>query len=150
VADITLPESLDRLSFVTRIEPNRISVSDQDRWAAPLEGMVRRTLAADLARRLPGRTVQMPGDPPVKGRSLKVVVNLRQFIGDQAGHVVLDADWSVMSDGRTVLPGRPESITVQAASPNAGAIAAAMSQALAMLSDRIATAIATRHARTGM
>jgi uncharacterized lipoprotein YmbA len=141
VSQVSLPESLDRLSFVTRIEPNRINVSDQDRWAAPLEGMVRRVLATNLASRLPGRTVRMPGDPPSKGRSLKIIVNIRQFIGDQTGHVVLDADWAATMNDRTTLSGRPETISVQATSPKAGSITTAMSQALGTLSDRIAAAI---------
>ncbi len=139
---VTLPESLDRLSVVTQIAPNRINVSDQDRWAAPLDGMTRRALASDLELRLPGRTVRMPGDPASHGPAIKVTVNIRRFIGDQAGRVVLDADWAATQDGRPFLPSRQETISVQAGSAQAGAISAAMSQALATLSDRIAAGIA--------
>ncbi|HST76354.1 MAG TPA: ABC-type transport auxiliary lipoprotein family protein, partial [Acetobacteraceae bacterium] len=67
VGQITLPAELDRLSLVTREGANRIAVSDQDRWAAPLDGMIRRVLATDLSRRLPAGAVVAPGDPVPPG-----------------------------------------------------------------------------------
>ncbi|MBN9563662.1 MAG: membrane integrity-associated transporter subunit PqiC [Alphaproteobacteria bacterium] len=140
VGQITLPAELDRLSFVTREDANRISVSDQDRWAAPLEGMVRRVLAADLARRLPAGAVIAPGDP-VPPNAHTVTLTIRNFIGDASGHVVLDADWAVsQGKGRPAIIHR-ETIAREAGSGEAGAIAAAMSQALGVLSDRIAAAL---------
>jgi uncharacterized lipoprotein YmbA len=140
IGQITLPAELDRLSFVTREGANRIAVSDQDRWAAPLEGMVRRVLAADLARRLPAGSVIAPGDPVPPG-ARTVTLTIRNFIGDASGHVVLDADWAVsQGKGHPALIHR-ETITREAGSGDAGAIAAAMSQALGVLSDRIASAL---------
>ena len=104
-------------------------MSGQDRWAAPLDGIVRRVLAADLASRMPGADVIAPGDPMPSGHALTVDVNLRQFIGDANGQVILDADWSVRGSAKT----HPISLTRQAGSGKADAIAAAMS---ALLADR--------------
>jgi uncharacterized lipoprotein YmbA len=140
VGQITLPAELDRLSFVTREGANRIAVSDQDRWAAPLEGMIRRVLAADLSRRLPAGAVVAPGDPVPPG-ARSVTLTIRNFIGNASGHVVLDADWAVsQGKGHPAIIHR-ETITREAGSGDAAAVAAAMSQALGALSDRIAAAL---------
>lgn len=142
IGHVSIPGPLDRLSFVTRSGPNRIDVSDQDRWAAPLDGMIARVVAADLAARLPADRVLAPGDPTPQSRSLTVVLNIRQFVGDTAGKVVLDVDWSVLDRQQHPRLTQRASITRQAASGQAGAIAAAMSDALGELSDRIAATLA--------
>jgi uncharacterized protein len=140
VGQVTLPAMLDRLSFVTREDANRISVSDQDRWAAPLEGMIRHVLAADLARRLPAGAVVAPGDPVPPG-ARSVTLTIREFLGDASGHVALDADWAISRGNRDDAPIHRETITREAGSGDAGAVAAAMSQALGVLADRIAAAL---------
>lgn len=142
VGQVMLPPALDRNSFVRRVGPEQLEMSGQDRWAAPLDGIVRRVLAADLASRMPGADVIAPGDPMPSGHVLTVDVNLRQFIGDANGQVILDADWSVRGSAKT----HPISLTRQAGSGKADAIAAAMSALLADLSDHIAAALASRAA----
>ena len=140
VGQITLPAELDRLSFVTREGANRIAVSDRDRWAAPLDGMIRRVLATDLSRRLPAGAVVAPGDPVPPG-ARSVTLTIRNFIGNASGHVVLDADWAVsQGKGHPAIIHR-ETIAREAGSGDAAAIAAAMSQALGALADRIASAL---------
>ena len=140
VGQVTLPAMLDRLSFVTREDANRIAVSDQDHWAAPLDGMIRHVLAADLARRLPAGAVVAPGDPVPPGAH-SVTLTVREFLGDASGHVTLDADWAVSRGNGRAAPVHRETITREAASGDSGAIAAAMSQALGILADRIASAL---------
>ncbi len=140
VGQITLPAELDRISFVTRVGANRVSVSDQDRWAAPLDGMIRRVLATDLSRRLPAGSVVAPGDPVPPG-ARSVTLAIRNFIGDASGHVVLDADWAVSQSKSHPAIIHRETITREAGSGDAGATAAAMSQALGVLSERIAAAL---------
>ena len=80
----------------------------------------------------------MPGDPTPAGPLLTVVVNVREFIGDAAGKVRLDADWSVLDRNQHPLSIERASIAREAGSAQAGPIAAAMSDALAELSQRIA------------
>jgi uncharacterized lipoprotein YmbA len=138
VGDVSIPPMLDRAAFVTREGANRIDVSDQNRWAAPLETMIRRVLADDLSRALPPRAVIAPGEPvPPDART--VVVSIRDFIGDSSGRVRLEADWTLTA-GKPPKPEmtRHEIIVEQAASGDPGAIAAAMSRALGALSQRIA------------
>lgn len=144
VGRVELPGDLDRDAVVTRIGANRLNVSDQDRWGGPFDEMIQRVLAADLGSRLPSGMVLAPGDPvPPKGaRTLRI--NVRQFIGDSAGHVVLDVDWSLLA-GKPPAPTltRHESLTADAGSDRTTAIVAAMSRLLGELSDRIAGTIAS-------
>lgn len=141
VAPVMLPGSLDRLSYVAQSGPDRLVISDQDRWAEPLDGMIRRVLASDLGSCLPGK-VLAPGDPPPPGPVRQVRVNVRQFAADQAGHVTLTADWSVLSGvQQTVVRRGTETIPIPARSARAQDAVGAMSQALGVLSGRIAESL---------
>jgi uncharacterized lipoprotein YmbA len=142
VGRVELPGDLEREAVVTRIGANRLNVSDQDRWGGPFDEMIQRVLASDLGSRLPSGMVLAPGDPVPPSGVRTVRVNVRQFIGDAAGHVVLDVDWSLLA-GKQPVPVliRHETLTADAGSSRATAIVAAMSRLLGELSDRIATAI---------
>ncbi len=138
VGDVNLPSTLDRLALVTRGTGNQVNVSDQDRWAAPLDELVRRALTADLRERLPAGSVLAPGDPTSQG-ARTLMLNVQQFMADSTGHVVLEADWSLQ---RADKPGgvRHEAIQTTTNGQGAEAIADAMSRALGELADRITAA----------
>lgn len=142
VGRVQLPGDLDRDSLVTRIGPNQLNVSDQDRWAGPFDEMIQRVLAADLGTRLPSGTVLAPGDPVPSGGARSVAVTIRQFVGDSAGRVVLEADWSLVS-AKTQRPEarHHEFLTANAGSGQPPAIVAAMSRLVGELADRIAAAL---------
>jgi uncharacterized lipoprotein YmbA len=142
VGHVALPGTLDRLSVVTRGAGARIEVSDQDRWAAPLDELVRRALTADLRDRLGAGRVLAPGEPAPPGGVRTVAVTVQQFIGDASGHVVLTADWTVATcNARTPGPNPHAALEVDAGSANADSVAAAMSHALGQFADQIAAAL---------
>jgi uncharacterized protein len=143
IGQVQLPPTLDRLSLVTRTGPDQLAVSDENRWAAPLDDIVRRTLAADLAARLPPGSVLAPGDPVPSSGARTLTVDVQDFIPDQR-HVTLNARWTLLAGTppRPVLTKR-EMIDMTAASPTTAAEVAAMSRALGTLADRIAAHLAT-------
>jgi uncharacterized lipoprotein YmbA len=49
---IKLPQYLDRDEVVTRVGPNRLELSDRDRWAEPLADNFKQVLAQDLTHSL--------------------------------------------------------------------------------------------------
>jgi len=53
VGTIEMPQTLDRPQFVRRSGTNTVELAELDRWSEPLDGMIRRSLADDLAARLP-------------------------------------------------------------------------------------------------
>jgi len=114
---------------------NRIEVSDQDRWAAPLNELIRRALTEDLRERLPPGSVLAAGDTmPATART--IMLNVQQFMADGSGRVELDADWATHQHN-TKSATRHAAIEVRTTGQGGDAVAAAMSEALAQLADRI-------------
>src|SRR5271155_2651372 len=52
IGPIKLPEYLDRDEVVTRVGPNRLELSDQNRWAEPLDNNFKQVMAQDLTQLL--------------------------------------------------------------------------------------------------
>ena len=135
VDHVALPEMLDRLSMVREGPGNHVSVSDTDRWAAPLDEQVRRTLTEDLQQRLPAGTVFAAGDPAPPG-ARTLTLNVQQFVADANGQVTLEADWS-LHGGKGTSNVRHVAFQVASKGQGGDAVATAMSRALADLADRI-------------
>jgi uncharacterized protein len=142
VSNVNVPASLDRRSVVLRTSADQVEVSEQARWAAPLDGMIRRVLAADLAQRIGRDKVVAPGDPVPPGPSRVVALNLQDFVGSNQGEVTLDGDWSLQDDKHRVLQTRHVHLTRQVEADDVAAIAAAFSDMLGTVSDQIAAALA--------
>ena len=138
VGHVDLPGMLDRASLVTHDTGERLVVSDQDRWAAPLDELIRRALTQDLRERLQPGLVLAPGDPtPPNVRTL--TLNVQQFMADETGRVELDVDWTVQQ--RRESDTRHATIYATATDQKGEAVAAAMSRALAELADRITNSL---------
>ncbi|HVW20557.1 MAG TPA: PqiC family protein [Opitutaceae bacterium] len=141
VAPVEIPPSLDRLLLTTATGAATLRVSGDARWSAPLADLIRQALARDLAQRLPGGRVLMPGDPVPPEGVRAVRVNIQEFRPDASGQVSLQAHWEVeaphggavqrQGDFRIELPGAPQP----------GAEAATMSAAVGRLADAIAPAL---------
>ena len=112
----------------------KFEVRGTHQWASSLEEMVIHTLAFDLAGRLPEGMVVLPGQgKPASMRSL--YVTFEDLAPGPDGVFVLDARWTLGD-----MTGH-ERITVNTAM-DSPAIAAAMSQALGMLADRVVARVA--------
>lgn len=139
VGRVTLPATVDRSFLTTGNGENTLDISYNAQWAAPLEAMAQTTLARDLATRLPEHKVLMPGDN-VPSNALVVVVNAVTFMPYQ-DRVVLEADWSAAkTTTKAAFSGRVNIVVPSSAAANNQA--QAMSQALGILSDKIAQQVA--------
>lgn len=143
VAHVSLPPSLNRLYLTSQIGPTRLHVARHARWAAPLNGLIQRTLADDLAARLTGVQLLMPGDPIPQSGVRLVRVNIDQFMRLAEGQVALTADWSVVAPRQHAVMVHRTAILVSSG-PRPTEQANAMSVALGRLADRIAQEFA-RH-----
>ncbi|HTW71256.1 MAG TPA: PqiC family protein [Acetobacteraceae bacterium] len=140
---ITLPVTLDRLGLVTFGPGTAVSVSDQDRWAAPLKDLVRSVLTSDLRQRLGASRVLDPGVAVPGGRVLIVALDVQRFAADHSGEVVLAADWTLVraaGNSQQVLGVHRVTLRAPAGSTRGNAVSAAMSNLLGELADRIANA----------
>jgi uncharacterized protein len=146
VVRITIPAELDRLELVRRDTANRLQIATFDRWAAPLDEMIRRVVTADLAARLAPGTMASNNEPAVGEARRRLFIDIQEFAADEHGAVKLQAAWLLQTPSAAAARGN-EDLGVEAADTSADALAAAMSRALAALSDRIASQLAPQPAR---
>lgn len=137
VGRVSMPPAIDRSFLTTGSGENTLDINYNAQWAAPLEPMAQITLARDLAARLPGHTVLMPGDN-VPDDALIISVNIITFL-PYADHVVLAADWRASGGKNQPVGGRVNSLV--SSGPTAQDQAQALSQALGQLADKIAEKI---------
>jgi len=142
LGEVMIPGIIDRDTIVVAAPGGQLDLSGQAVWGGPLQEMIRRTLSASLAGRLPRGSVLDPGDPAPPGGLRILLVNIQQFWGDTNGHVTLIADWSLTRAGNAT--GEPHHVVIrtEAGSGAVSAIVPAMSRALAEMADRIAATLA--------
>jgi uncharacterized protein len=140
VERVTIPAELNRLSLVWRVEPNRLAIADNDRWAAPLDELIRRTLSTNLAARLPAGSVVDPREPVTSEARALLYVAISSLDVDARCAVTLDASWTLETAG-TSARRASESVSATPVAPCPGGMASGLSRALADLSDRIARAV---------
>lgn len=142
VGRISLPPELDRSELVRRSGPDTLDVDALYRWAAPLDDIVQRTLASDLASRLPDRLVVLPSEPDPPGRLDVVLVDFSSFSLDPGNQVLLRARWTLVNgESKEALQTDDVQFTISSPSPSGADVANAMSTALAKLSDAIASTL---------
>ena len=73
----------------------RSTYSEYDRWAGPLDEMVRRVLIADLDGRLAPGMILIENNP-TSPASLTIAVDVLRFDADAAGLVTLKARWELL------------------------------------------------------
>jgi uncharacterized protein len=142
VGALEIPQTLDRPQLVRRLGVNRIDVAEYDRWSEPLDAMIRRTLAEDLAVLLPKSRV-LASPLPTVPIDQTLVVEIARFEADNAGMVTLEAQWFVRAE-RDSVPrlSRGTTIAEPVASGESEAVVAAMSRALAKFAREVANALA--------
>lgn len=141
VVRIGIPGELDRPQLVRRADANRLQLAEQDRWAAPLDEMILRVLSADLAARMPGVRVAGASDRTADDRTRALSVDIQEFSGDTTCAVVLRATWMLKMPNGPGVPGTANIRTQPSGACSVGALPAAMSNALAQMSDGIVAAL---------
>ena len=135
---VTIPPELNRLEIVTRTGPNRVHVSGADRWAAPLDVQIRRVLSQNLSRRLPPNSVADPDEPAGGDPRRALWVEIVEYVADARCAVTLRANWTLREPDDTDRRGSEE---VSVSPLPDCQLAAAMSEALGLLADRLAVDI---------
>ena len=134
VASVHLPGLLDRPQLVLRTGTGTVDIRELDRWAEPLDQMVPRILAQDLALR------QGASAPTAPHR--RVFVAIDEFMADTGGTARLTGRWWVLADDQdasTKQERRFELVTASA-NGNGAEIAMALSGLLGRFADDIAGA----------
>ena len=144
VGPVSLPDYLDRPQIVTRDGANAAQLGAYDQWAGPLDDMLPRVLAEDLAARLPGDRVVVFPRTENPAFDHRVAVDVSRFDVDETGSAILSASWQVVAPaGKKPLLVRESTVRATAASASYDDRVAALSQALGLLADDIAQGLAS-------
>lgn len=95
VGPITLPKYLDRPQVVTRPTANRLNLAEFHRWGEPLDLMLSRTIAENLAATLGTDTVFELPRRRVPKLDYQVVIDVIRLDVDSAGRASLNARWMI-------------------------------------------------------
>lgn len=143
VGPIKMPAYLARLEIVTRSSPNRIDLSDKDRWAEPLDKNFTNVLSQNLTSILSAHVVTFPWYRPID-LDYQVTMEISRFDTDDKGTAQLVGRWeikdpdtgAILNSGETNLSEPAQAGETQAAT---------LSRALGDLSQQLADAIRASH-----
>jgi len=142
IGPIKFPGYLDRQEIVVRGGQNRFEVSENDRWAEPLDENFARVLSQDLSALL--RTDRIVPYPwPLDGKpNYQVEIEVLRFEANSARDAQLFARWSISDGGnKKVISVRESRAVRQAKEKSTEGSVAALSEALGDLSREIADAV---------
>jgi len=140
VANITLPDLVDRPQLVERVNGSRVEILETHRWAEPLKIGISRLLAENLASRLGSDLVAVYPQNSAGEPDYRVVVDIQRFesMGDA---VSVDAIWSIRrTPAGTTKSGRSQ-IHESRGREGYETLVAAYNRAIAYVSNDIAKAI---------
>ncbi len=106
IGPVSLPEAVDRLQIVRRVDGTRSEPADGHRWAGALKAEVARRLAVSFARESGLARVVAAPQNSIARPDITVPVDVLRFDADGFSSVALDAAWSVRRDGREIASGR--------------------------------------------
>lgn len=142
IGPVSLPGYLDRQEIVTRIAQNQLRLSENDRWAEPLDENVARVVSQNVAAIL--RAEHITSYPwPIDRRPLyQVEIDVLRFETNTVPEAHLAARWTVRHTGKKdLIRYRDTQVSRPARARGAEASVAALSETLAELSRQIAGAI---------
>ena len=144
VGPVVVPQYLDRPQVVTRSSDNRLEVGEFDQWGGRLGDNVTRVLAENLSGLLATDRVSIYPWTDPGAVSLQVTLDVVEFERDAAGTVTLGVFWNLadVATNKILLTRRSTIVKkIDAKDLTYDATVAAMSAALADLSQEIAAAI---------
>lgn len=141
LASVTIPETVDRNELVLRSGANSVTVMDTHRWVESLKSEIPRAIANDMSRYLDGALVSVQADNASRDAKYLVYVDVTRFDSVLNDAASIDAFWSLrLADGEKL---RTDRVSLRVPVQGAGfdELVAAHTQALAQLSEKIATQI---------
>lgn len=142
IVSVHLPPALDRRQIVREEAPNKLTVSKQDRWGAPLADMTQRVLSQNLMLRLSPARVVLPGEP-APGGTQAISVDVLEFGVTAGGTLVLEGNWAIAPSGSDVsIASHHFQLTRSAVGSDSTEQAQGMSVLLGQLADAMAAELA--------
>ena len=151
VRPVVLPKILDRPHFVIRKSTNEIEIVQTQRWGEPLEDGIERVLVENLVSMVPTKSVFTLPSRTQREFDIQVELEIFHYGYSGDGSVLLSARWTLNhGEEDEILAEKTTDIHEPVPSPDGTdhidyyEVAAAMSRALARLSQEIAGEIRSR------
>jgi uncharacterized lipoprotein YmbA len=142
VGPVRLPAYLYRREIVTRVAENRFDVSENDRWAEPLDENFTHVLAQNLSVLLGSDRIITYPWPLDKRPRYRVEIAVFRFEVNSAGEAELTARWAIVDGTNKQEPRFKESRFTRMAKENSNdASVAALSETVTDLSREIARTV---------
>ena len=100
VGPVSIPDSLDQSQIVTRSGSNMLVVDEFNRWGGDFQNDFQRILGENISIMLPTDHVILNQEITLLPVDFQVIVNIREFYGKLGGIVILNADWTVVRQGK--------------------------------------------------
>jgi uncharacterized lipoprotein YmbA len=136
---IKLPQYLDRDEVVTRVGPNRLELSDRDRWAEPLADNFKQVLAQDLTHLLGTHSIIFYPWAGTTHVDYQVRIDVYRFETDSSANARLLAHWQVFDGSGKLLYANDSNVSEQAQPGEP--VASVLSRTVDDLARQIASAI---------
>jgi uncharacterized lipoprotein YmbA len=141
VGPVDFPGYLRRLPVVTRVAANRIELSDEKRWAEPLDKNFVRVLSENLAKLLDTQRIEKyPWELRTK-IDYQVEVDVQRFETTADGQTLLVASWIIRDGPSDKILYASETTTGAPAGADEASASSALSSDLATLSKEIASRV---------
>jgi uncharacterized lipoprotein YmbA len=141
IGPIDLPDYLRRRQVVTRASSNQVDLSQENRWAEPLDRNFARVLSENLSELLNTDRIEKYPWPSQTRIDYQVMIDVLQFENSHDGKSTLVARWIIKDGGTGKYLYAARSIANEPVGGGAGASSAALSRNLEVLSKDIALKI---------
>lgn len=142
IGPVKIPDYLDRPQMATRKGQSGLEYAEFDRWAEPLDKNLARAISGNLSVLLGTENVVSFPWPKSTQAVYQVIVEIIRMDSAGDGKVVLDAHWTILSEGaEKQLLAKRSYIETPARGSGYEAVATATSTAVETLSRDIASAI---------
>jgi uncharacterized lipoprotein YmbA len=141
VGPVDFPDYLRRLPVVMRVAPNRIDLSDERRWAEPLDKNFVRVLSENLAALLDTQRIEKYPWSLRTNVDYQVEIDVQRFETTSDGQTQLIANWIIRDGHGGKILYASRTTAAEPAGPDGVSASAALSGDLATLSKEIAARI---------
>jgi uncharacterized protein len=141
VGPVGFPDYLRRLAVVTRVAPNRVDLSDEQRWAEPLDKNFIRVLSENLATLLNTQRVEKYPWALATKVDYQIEVDVQRFETTSDGQSQLRANWIIRDGPSSKILYASQTTADAPAGTDAVTASSALSSDLATLSKDIASRV---------
>jgi len=141
VGPVDFPDYLRRLPVVTRVAPNRIDLSDEKRWAEPLDKNFTRVLSENLATLLDTQRIEKYPWALRTKVDYQVEIDVQRFETTSDGQSQLVASWIIRDGQSSKILYASQTTAAAPAGPDGVSASSALSGDLATLSKEIASRV---------